>query len=466
MKNKFLLFIAAVAALGLGSCGLFEVEDVQDLNNPTVESVLTDASRAQVNQLAVGVQESARNGYFSSSWCGGSVGREVVFFNKTDNRYYTELQGQVAIDPGGIFYPWYLSFNSVRRRAEIFYLSANNSKLLTPEQKKGAEGFAKTIQAYSMLNCLNMMGKEGIRTAFTDLLAVGDLLKPGKMSDYNTGLAYIKKLTDEGAAALDGAGSAFAFPITPGWGVNFDTPAEFKKFNRAVAARVAMYQKDWAAMNTAISASFFDLGGSLTLGPNFTYSTTPGDVRNPFFLNKNEATAPICPQSKFIAEAEAGDTRVFGAGVADGGKAKIRLRTSSASLGGFPEALYEISLVPTNTSPISIIRNEELILMYAEAQIQTDKLAEGEKALDVIRAAHGLKKIAEAKPAISGKKDGLIDELLNQRRYSLFMEGSHRWFDMRRYNRLNTLPLDLPTHKVIENFPKKQTEVDWDAANP
>ena len=462
MKNKFLLTIAAVAALSLGSCSFFEVEDVPDLNNPTVESVLTNATKVQVSQLAIGVQESLRNGQYSASWSGGSIGREVVFFNKTDNRYYTELQGQVAIDPAGIFYPWYISFNSERRRAEILIQSANNSRELTPEEKKGVEGFAKTAQAYTMLTCLNMMGKEGIRTEFSDLLAPGDLLKPGPMSNYESGLAYCRKLVDDAAVALDAAGSAFSFPITSGFGANFDTPAEFKKFNRAVAARVTMYQKDWAGMNTALSASYLNLAGSLTDGPNFTFSTTLGDVRNPWFSNKNEANAPIAPQSKFIPDAEAGDDRVFGAGISDGGKAKIRQRTSSASLGGYPEALFEISIVPTNTSPISIIRNEELILMYAEAQIQTNNLGEGEKALDVIREAHALPKIAVAKPTIVGNKDALIDELLNQRRYSLFMEGSHRWFDMRRYNKLGLLPLDLPTHKVFDNFPKKQTEVDWD----
>ena len=404
MKNKFLITLAALLAFSFGSCGLFELEDVPDLNNPTVESVLTDANDAQLDQLAIGVQESMRNGQFTASWCSGSIGREVVFFNKTDNRYYTELQGQVAIDPGGIFYPWYLSFNSLRRRAEILIQSANTSRAITDTEKKGIEGFAKTAQAYSMLTCLNMMGKEGIRTSFSDLLGPGDLLKPGPMSDFTSGLAYCRKVVDEGAAALDQAGSAFSFPVMAGLGTSFDTPAEFKKFNRAVAARVAMYQKDWPAMNTALTASYFDLAGSFTAGPNFTFSTTANDQRNPWFLNKNEPTAPICAQSKFVAEAEAGDDRVFGAGVADGGKAKIRQRTSSASLGGFPEALFEISLVASNISSMSIIRNEELILMYAEAQIQTNNLGEGEKALDVIRTGHALKKIADAKPGIVGKK--------------------------------------------------------------
>jgi len=51
----------------------------------------------------------------------------------------------------------------------------------------------------------------------------------------------------------------------------------------------------------------------------------------------------------------------------------------------------------------------------------------------------------------------IIDEMLNQKRYSLFGEG-HRWIDMRRYNRLNTLPIDRPGDDVWEEFPRPATE--------
>ncbi|HNG90040.1 MAG TPA: hypothetical protein PK858_07540, partial [Saprospiraceae bacterium] len=229
MKNKFLTTVAALALLTLGSCSLFEVEDVPDLNNPTVESVLNNASAAQVSQLAVGVQGAMRNGYYDMSWVGGSVGREVIVFNATDNRYYTELQGQVGIDPGGIFYPWYNAFNATRRRAELFYLSAQGSNELTAEQKKGCEGFAKTVQAWTMLNLLNVMGEVGIRSEFSDLFtgdAANDLLNPGPFKSYTESLAAIKKLNDDAAAALDAAGSSFSFTVASGWS-GFNTPANF-----------------------------------------------------------------------------------------------------------------------------------------------------------------------------------------------------------------------------------------------
>jgi starch-binding outer membrane protein, SusD/RagB family len=461
MKNKFIL-ASTVALLGLGSCTLTEVDKIPDLNNPTVESVLTNASAAQIRQLGVGLQAAMRNGYFDISTMGGSVGRECIVFAKTDNRFYTELQGQIPIDPGGIFYPWHIATTSTRRRAEIFYLSANNSVELSAEQKKACEGFAKTAQAFVMLNNLNMFKDVGIRTEFNDLLLPGDLLNPGDYVDYAAGLTYIKRLVDEGNAALSAGGAAFPFPLASGW-AGFNTPDSFKKFNRAIAARVAMYQSDWAGMNSALSNAYLDVAGDITVGPKFNFSTTANDVANPFFQPLDDANRPVVPQNAFVAEAEAGDTRVFGPSIREGGKSKVRLRLAVITLGGYPEIAYEFQQYPTNTSSVSIIRNEELILMSAEAKAQTGDLPGAEAALDKIRTSHGLQTLANAKPATIGNKDALIDEVLNQRRYSLFLEGCHRWFDMRRYNRLALLPLDLPTHKVWTSWPKPQAEVDWDA---
>lgn len=75
---------------------------------------------------------------------------------------------------------------------------------------------------------------------------------------------------------------------------------------------------------------------------------------------------------------------------------------------------YRTTLYESSNAPIDIIRNEELILLYAEAQIQLGNLAEGVQALNVIRNAHGLANYSGAQT-----KEALIDEMLKQRRYSL-----------------------------------------------
>ena len=51
----------------------------------------------------------------------------------------------------------------------------------------------------------------------------------------------------------------------------------------------------------------------------------------------------------------------------------------------------------------------------------------------------------------------LINEMLYQRRFSLFFEG-HRWVDMRRYNKLNELPIDRPGDDVWVQFPTPLTD--------
>ncbi len=460
---KYPLPVFAAVVLQLSSCT--KTEYVPNPNAPTQESVLQNATRQQISQLGVGVQSVVRDGVFSFRAWAGSIGREVVYFAQTESRYYRELQGEIPLDAAGIMYGWYGLFNQTRRRAEIMLQSAQNTSVLSDAEKAASKGFGKTIQAYAMLNCLNMMGNNGIRTSFSDLSNEGDLLKPGCFKNYNESLEYLKGLIDEGMTALTQAGTTeFPFPVVDGWG-ELSSVEGFKKFNRAVAARIAMYQKDWPGMETALGQSFLDLDGELDNGPVFQYSLVSGDETNPIWRSAENNSTPLLVQKNFVAEAEAGDHRVFGTNMAEGGTSRVRQRTTATAPPDYPLMTHEVQMFPTNTSPIPFLRNEELILMYAETKIQQDQLDAAVQALDVIRTKNGLAELSVAKPAVLGNKDALITELLHQRRYSLFMEG-HRWFDMRRYNRLNTLPLDKASHNVFEQFVTPRSESDWDSIHP
>lgn len=455
--KKYIIAASAATGMLIGACT--KTSYVSDPNNPTVESVLTNATRVQIDQLSVGVQGTMRTGLFSFYTWSGSIGREVVYFQATESRYYRELQGEIPIDPAGIMWDWYNGFNQTRRRAEILLQSAEHSSALTDAEKAAVKGFAKTVQAYVMLNALNMDGGNGIRTSFSDLNAPGDLLRPGCFGTYQASLDYVKMLADDGLAALRTASAAFPFHVAKGW-TGFEKPADFIMFNRAVAARIAMYKQDWNSLKDALNASFMDVNGSLNNGPKFLYSTTGGDVTNPFWQAKDEPSVVTLVQAAFVPDAEANDNRVFGSSVADGGIAKIRKRTTALAPPDYPLMAYELQQYATNTSPVSIIRNEELLLMSAEADIQLNKLPDAITTLNKIRVAHNLTPYSGA-----NTKDALISELLKQRRYSLFMEG-HRWFDVRRYNLLNTLPKDKPTHNVWLEFPRYKQDADWDAVNP
>ena len=453
---KHTLLFASLTFLA-PSCSFFEVEDSIDPNNPAIESFVSNASRIQINQLGIGVQSAMRNGLSNFILVSGSIGREAYNLASTELTWTTELLGSTngGFSATTLFNGYYADYAQTRRRAEIFKVSAENAApgALTDAEKQGIRGFTATVKAYTMLIMLNMQYKNGIRTKFSDLYSPGDMLKPGPFVSYEEGLAEIKKLLDEGATQLSGGGSAFAFTMTSGY-AGFNTPETYRKFNRALAARTAMYQKDWTGLVTALNDSFFSLNGSLTTGPFFTYSTTSGDAANPLYQQLNTTASPRVAQDLFVTQAEAGDTRVK----------KVVKRTSARALSGII-GNYDVYLYTSNIAPISIIRNEELILMYAEAMIQTGKLADAVTALNKIRTAASLPTLEVAKPTIINNKDALIDELLTQRRYSLYTEG-HRWFDMRRYDRLSQLPNDQPNHKVYDQLIRPFAEVQWDAKNP
>ncbi|MGV3558081.1 RagB/SusD family nutrient uptake outer membrane protein [Larkinella arboricola] len=459
MKFSFKhMVLLAGLTLSMPSCSFFEVEDTIDPNNPTLESILTNASRIQINQLGIGIQSALRNGRSNFVLVAGSIGREIYNLASTELTWTTELLGSTngGFSATTLFNGYYADFSQTRRRAEFFKMAAENSApgALTDAEKDGIRGFVNTVEAYTMLNMLNMQYKNGIRIKYTDLYSPGDLLKPGPFVSYEEGLKEIRRLLDEGATQLAAGGATFGFTMTSGY-AGFNTPSTFRKVNRALAARTAMYQQDWTAMLTLLNDSFLDLNGPMSTGPNFTYSTTSGDITNPQFQQMNTTASPVVAQSLFITEAEPGDTRVA---------KKVTKRSSVRAMNGIIGE-YDVSLYPTSTLPISIIRNEELILMYAEAMMQTGKLAEAVTALDKVRVAAGLKELAVAKPTVVNNKAALIDELLNQRRYSLFYEG-FRWFDMRRYGRLDQLPNDQPNHKVYEQLIRPFAEVQWDAKNP
>ena len=97
-------------------------------------------------------------------------------------------------------------------------------------------------------------------------------------------------------------------------------------------------------------------------------------------------------------------------------------------------------------APIPIIRNAELILLQAEAFAQAGG-GDATEGINAIRNAAGL-------DDYDGDSDSgsLIDEILEQRRYELYGEG-HRWIDVRRYDRLGTLPIDRAGDDVWTQFP-------------
>jgi hypothetical protein len=448
-KNKLSLAVIAVNILLAISCSkVIDTPGITNPNGPDLSTVVKNATRGQLTQLATGVFSVMRTGYNTNpgngtssyeSYCkvAGTLGREVYVINSSETRWVNELAGlNGVLDPGAFYNGYYFSFSSARQTAAILQQSALNTNSVNSQEKLGIQGFSNTVIAFEMLHILNMQGKNGIRIDLTNYL------NPGPFVSYDLSLAAIKGLLDSASTQLQQAGNSFMFNCPPGF-ANFSTPATFLQFNRAIAARVAIYQQNWQAALSALDSSFFNINGSLSTGPVFNWGLSP-DMLNPLYQPLNNAVSAVANNS-FVADAEPGDARL----------SKVAQRSSPLSLVGISGS-YDVNLYPTNLTPVSIIRNEELILMYAECMIQSGQFQNAVKALNVIRTQAG------NLPVYSGAltKDALINELLQQRRYSLFYEG-HRWIDMRRYGRLNQLPIDQPGQTIFDAMPRPLAEVNW-----
>jgi hypothetical protein len=127
---------------------------------------------------------------------------------------------------------------------------------------------------------------------------------------------------------------------------------------------------------------------------------------------------------------------------------------------------YGYIMYPNTDSPVPIIRNEELILLRAEANIGLvlagtgGSLGQAKADINFIRTTSG-----GLAPATGLTPTNILDELLKQKRYSLLFEGGHRWIDARRYGKFGTLPIDLPGQRVQRAFPVPQPECDARSGN-
>jgi hypothetical protein len=426
-----LIAISVISLLQLSSC---KVDNIVNPNNPSLEGVLKNATIDDLNNVVVGTESSLRNGLGSYYDNTGVIGREIYRFSGSDPRFTSDLLGAGnAVLDNNTFYTttfWASSYRSIKN-TNILIESANNTSLITEQQKQGYLGFANTIKAYSLLLILNLTDDNGIRVDVADPNNLGPIVSKTEA------LTAIAALLETASTQLGNAGSKFAFKLSTGF-EGFDSPSTFKTFNRALAARVALYRGNYPAALTFLTTSFYNLNGSANLGVYYVFSSSSGDQLNPLFLPLNATGEVRVAQPKFLSDAESGDNRLN----------KITLRTSAAAQSGLT-GTHDFAIFSTNTSSISIIRNEELILIYAEANIKigANGYTNAVNALNNIRLRHQLGAYAGLLTDAA-----LTNEMLKQRRYSLYMEG-HRWIDMRRYNRLDQLPIDRVGDDVWSKFP-------------
>lgn len=442
--TRIILLAAALAAVP--GCDL----DVPDLNNPGIGDLTENPTAAGVTSAATGLvignrrNHAAANGYVSQL---GILGRESYNFDTADPRYIGEmLAGTLnAGSPfGGNF--WAGPYANIRLGNTVLE-AIDKVAEFSPEEASAIRGFTKTIMALDLLEVINT--RDDIGAVIDTDRPIGDV---GAIADKPAVLAEIARLLDDGAMELASGGDAFPFGLGSGY-AGFDDPMTFRTFNRAVRARVAAYQEDYDAALAALGMSFIDdtatTQADLDVGVYYSYSTGAGDATNGL-INPNIFAHPSI-SADAMSNGATKDLRFT---------AKVKMAAEPGSGQGLTSN-FVFSIYTSPTSPVPLIDNEELILLRAEAKFFTGDVPGAVDDLNIVRTVAGGLADITGTPA----EDAFVTALLYERRYSLLFEG-HRWIDMRRFGRLEMLPLDNPEHKLNRRYPLPLAECNARTGEP
>jgi hypothetical protein len=427
---------ALLAALLAAGCADLTVPDY---NNPAIDEVETNPTPAAIRTLATGLLIGARQdmtdrtSYVSQL---GIVGREAYILDGSDPRYISELMigplSNSGAFGGGL---WTLRYANIRNANILLnaldVISEDPIAGIPAQQKEAIRGFAKTMQAWDLLMVINTRDTNGAPIDVNTAVSAEPPPLAGKAAVF----ARIVQLLDEGRTHLLAGSATFPFPLSPGF-AGFSTPATFLTFNRALKARVDAYMGNYAAALTSLGGSFLNTGASLDLGPFHSYGTSSGETQN-LLTNPTVYAHP-----SIVAEAQLQP----GGEVDERVQEKIKV-VAPQTISGLTSNL-KFTAYEDPADPVPIIRNEELILLRAEARWFTGDKPGAMADLNLVRVnSGGLAPLAQ--PATDAE---FVTALLYERRYSLLMEGGHSWIDHRRLGRLGDLPLDATNHVVHPRY--------------
>ena len=417
--NKSILMLLGL--LFFASCSL---DDADSLNGLSTDAISSNLSRAELSQAVSGILSDMRVGLNTQVDVQSIFGREYYFFTGSDPRFEADVV--TANLDNNTFYtttPWNARYAAVRDINTALEGLANTTADFSAAEIAGTRGVLNTLLAHEFLMINNNQFSNGIR------IDVADPDNLGAFVSETEALTAIFNLLDEAAADLAAAGEDFPFTLSSGYS-GFDTPSGFLQFNRGLTARVEAYRENYPNVLNLLSNSFMDMGGDLETGVYHTFSLTGADLPNPLFVALNQTAIVRVAHSSFIDDGLMGDTRLD----------KAVLRDEPVDFSDLI-GTHDVFIYQSNVDDVPIIRNEELILLFAEANMTANPSAAVD-AINVIRNAAGVGPYTGGMTATE-----LEDEILFQRRYSLFGE-SHRWVDTRRFGRLAELPNDRATDNV------------------
>ena len=435
--------------------------DIQNTNAPTVEATTGSPTKLTLARLAVGVGSGllADVGGEIATW--GAFGREEYNLLGNDPRTTTETIGG-PLDPGGVGGGQWNGKYAAIRTINIYLAAIDKvpASDMTAGEKAASKGYAQTVKAVLLHRLLLRNGTLGIPV---DVDAGLDQPPAPFLTQAN---AYnrIVTLLDDARTNLAAGSAAFPFVMSPGF-TGFDTPASFVQFNRAYSAKVQIHRATFVGGGTAayqaalaaIGQSFIDVAGSLKTGVYYGYSSASGEPSNPL-------TEPLEAVRFYIHHSIETQAQLKANGDKDDRYTSKTVRVATRTQNNLTETLKPViynvpgTFAPDLDADIPIMKNEELILLRAEARWFTSDKAAALSDINVVRTRSGGLPNTSLTPGSSDA--AFITELMYNRRYSLLWEQGTSWNDARRFNRKGDLPSDRPGDMIFDFMPIPAGECD------
>lgn len=431
--------LIALVGASWAAAGCADNLATRPLDAPTIEAVSGALSRTALQPLATGVLASDRGavvGTVTYLVLAGILERDVYRIDASESRYVQETLGAQA-DPGsfaggGGFAGFYTAIRAANNL--ILSLPSAPATDLSTAEKAATAGFQRTIKGLDYMRLIELRDTVGVPIQTDN----ADEVTPIRCKE--PVLTFIAALLDSANADFTAAGASTKLPfvLPSGFtthGRNYSTVGNLVLFNRALKGKVdvlrAINRKTptVAAATAAITELTQALGGAAA-------GTVPGSTfqNGPYYhfvAGGSEATPNPRADAKIGLNPMAHDSVL--AGDTRGSKIVARSVLSGNGISTTWTCALCVATLSNSEAPLGILRDEELVLLRAQAFIETGDLASATADLNSVRTYYGL-------PAYAAftTKTAAINAVLYEKRYSLLFEGPQRLVDLREYNRLNS----------------------------
>ena len=311
--------------------------------------------------------------------------------------------------------------------------------------KKQLLGELAFIRAFSYFNLINLYGDVPLTTT-DDYQSNRSIARTNQAQVYQRIIADLldaqSNLPD--SKYVDAFGAASVDRIRPN-----------KQVATALLARVYLYQQDYK--NAEIQASQTIANSNYLLEKNLNqvflrtskeaiWQLQPTAISSPntadaniLIINNNSfATSGILPLSNSLMQSfENGDLRLTN------WVGQYRTTTTPATLYNFAfkYKAFGVNSATPQTEFVMLFRLAEQYLIRAEARARQDNLSAAMEDVNAIRSRAGLTNL------LATDQPTTLAIIEKERRIELFTEAGHRWLDLKRTNRLNTLMPSITASK-------------------